>query len=87
MKFWCSTAFMSSKELPEVATMLDEAGYYGALVSDHLIYPKDLKSPYPYSPHPDGRPIWEPETSWPDSWVLIGAMAAVTQHLHFTNSI
>ena len=87
MKFWCSTAFMSSKELPEVAKMLDDAGYHGALVSDHLIYPKDLKSPYPYSPHPDGRPIWEPETSWPDSWVLIGAMAAVTKQLHFTNSI
>jgi probable F420-dependent oxidoreductase len=67
--------------------MLDEAGYYGALVSDHLIYPKELKSPYPYSPHPDGRPIWEPETSWPDSWVLIGAMAAVTKQLHFNNSI
>jgi probable F420-dependent oxidoreductase len=87
MKFWCSTAFMNSPQLPEVARMLDEAGYYGALVSDHLIYPKELKSPYPYSPHPDGRPIWEPETSWPDSWVLIGAMAAVTKQLHFNNSI
>lgn len=87
MKFWCSTAFMSSKELPEVAKMLDDARYHGALVSDHLIYPKDLQSPYPYSPHPDGRPIWEPETSWPDSWVLIGAMAAVTKELRFTNSV
>lgn len=87
MKFWCGTAFMSSPELPEVARMLDEAGYYGALVSDHLVYPKDLGSPYPYSPHPDGRPIWEPETAWPDSWVLIGAMAAVTKQLHFSNSV
>jgi len=87
MKFWCSTAFMSSPQLPPVARMLDEAGYHGALVSDHVIYPKQLSSPYPYSPHPDGRPIWEPETSWPDSWVLIGAMAAVTTQLHFSNSI
>ena len=87
MKFWCSTAFMSSPELPAVARMLDEAGYHGAMVSDHLIYPKQLESPYPYSPHPDGRPIWEPETSWPDSWVLIGAMAAVTERLHLSNNI
>lgn len=87
MKFWCSTAFMSSPELPAVARMLDEAGYHGAMVSDHLIYPKELRSPYPYSPHPDGRPIWEPDTSWPDSWVLIGAMAAVTERLHLSNNI
>ena len=36
MKFWCSTAFMSSSELPAVATMLDDAGYHGAMLSDHL---------------------------------------------------
>jgi probable F420-dependent oxidoreductase len=87
MKFWCSTAFMSSRELPAVATMLDDAGYHGAMLSDHLIYPRELKSPYPYSPHPDGRPIWEPETSWPDSWVLIGAMASITTNLHLSNNI
>ena len=87
MKFWCSTAFMSSPELPKVAQMLDQAGYHGALMSDHVIYPKELRTPYPYSPHPDGRPIWDPETSWPDSWVLIGAMAAVTERLHLSNNI
>lgn len=87
MKFWCSTAFMSSPQLPAVARMLDESGYHGAVVSDHLVYPKELKSAYPYSPFPDGRPIWDAETAWPDSWVLIGAMAAVTERLQFTNSI
>lgn len=87
MKFWSSTAFMSSPELPAVAKMLDESGYHGAMLSDHVIYPRDLKSPYPYSPHPDGRPIWEPDTAWPDSWVLIGAMASITERLQFTNNI
>jgi probable F420-dependent oxidoreductase len=87
MRFWGGTAFMRTTEVPAVATMLDEAGYHGVFVSDHVIYPKQLSSPYPYSPHPDGRPIWEPETSWPDSWVLIGAMAAVTKQLRFSNSV
>jgi probable F420-dependent oxidoreductase len=87
MKFWCGTAFMRSPELVQVARYLDAAGYHGAMLSDHVIYPKDLQSPYPYSPHPDGRPIWEPETAWPDSWVLIGAMAAVTERLHLSNNI
>ena len=62
-------------------------GYHGVMVSDHVCYPRELKSPYPYSPHDDGRPIWEPETSWPDTWVLIGAMIGATKNLHFSNNI
>ena len=87
MKFWCATAFMSTRELVHIATLLDEAGYHGLMVSDHLMYPRDLASPYPYSPHPDGRPIWDPETSWPDPWVLIGAMSSVTTQLQFATNV
>lgn len=87
MKFWCATAFMQTPELVPIARLLDEAGYHGLMVSDHLVYPRQLESKYPYSPHPDGRPIWEPEASWPDPWVLIGAMSSVTSQLHFTTNI
>ncbi len=87
MKFWCATAFMKTKQLVHIAQLLDEAGYHGLMVSDHLVYPKNLQSKYPYSPHPDGRPIWEPETAWPDPWVLIGAMTSVTKQLNFTTNI
>ena len=87
MKFWCATAFMKTKQLVHIAQLLDEAGYHGLMVSDHLVYPKNLQSKYPYSPHPDGRPIWEPETAWPDPWVLIGAMTSVTRQLNFTTNI
>jgi probable F420-dependent oxidoreductase len=87
VKFWAVTAFMRSDELIGIAQLLDEAGYHGVAVSDHVCYPRELKSPYPYSPYPDGRPIWEPETSWPDTWVLIGAMVGATKRLHFTNNI
>ena len=59
MKFWCATAFMKTKQLVHIAQLLDEAGYHGLMVSDHLVYPKNLQSKYPYSPHPDGRPIWD----------------------------
>jgi probable F420-dependent oxidoreductase len=87
VKFWAVTAFMRTDELVDLARSLDEAGYHGVTISDHLCYPRALASPYPYSPHPDGRPIWEPETSWPDTWVLIGAMIGATRNLHFTNNI
>ena len=54
-------------------------------MSDHIFYPRDLSTPYPYSP--DGTPIWPPETAWPDNWVTIGAMAAVTERLQFGTSV
>ncbi len=85
MQFWSGTAFMDMTEAIAVATMLDDAGYDGIVASDHMIYPRDLSSPYPDSA--TGKPGWEPETAWPDSWVMIGAMAAVTQRLRFSNAI
>jgi alkanesulfonate monooxygenase SsuD/methylene tetrahydromethanopterin reductase-like flavin-dependent oxidoreductase (luciferase family) len=59
---------MKTTEIVAVARMFDEAGYDGLICSDHLIYPRELSSPYPDSP--TGRPGRPPETAWPDSWVL-----------------
>jgi probable F420-dependent oxidoreductase len=84
MQFWSGTAFMPATEAVAVAAMLDDAGFDGIVSSDHLIYPRELKSAYP---SPTGRPGWSPDTGWPDSWVLIGAMAAVTSRLRFSNAV
>ena len=43
------TAFMDTSEAIPVARMLDEAGYDGMVTSDHMIYPRELSSPYPDS--------------------------------------
>jgi probable F420-dependent oxidoreductase len=85
MQFWSGTAFMKTTEAVAVARMFDEAGYDGIVASDHMIYPRELASPYPDSP--TGKPMWTPDTAWPDSWVLIGAMAAVTSRLRFSNAV
>lgn len=84
MQFWSGTAFMDAAEALAVARMLDEAGYDGVICADHLVYPRNLTSPYP---SPTGRPMWSPDTGWPDSWILIGAMAAVTRRLRFSNAV
>jgi probable F420-dependent oxidoreductase len=31
--------------------------------------------------------MWQPDTPWPDPWVLIGAMAAVTERIRFGTNI
>lgn len=85
MQFWSGTAFMDTRDALVVAPLLDEAGFDGIVCSDHMIYPRELSSPYPDSD--TGKPGWAPETAWPDSWVLIGAMAAVTERLRFSNAV
>ena len=85
MQFWSGTAFMKATDSVAVAKMLDDAGFDGIVTSDHMIYPRELSSPNPDSP--SGRPGWEPDNPWPDSWVLTGAMAAVTSRLRFSNAV
>src|ERR1700754_1879923 len=85
MQFWSGTAFMQTSEALAVARMFDEAGYDGIVCADHMIYPRELASPYPDLP--TGKALWSPDTVWPDSWVLSGAMAGVTRRLRFSNAV
>jgi len=87
VEFWASTAFTPPEHLVPLARAADEAGVHGILMSDHIFFPKHRDSRYPYSPYEDGRPIWEPETPWPDPWVTIGAMAGSTTRVKFGTSI
>jgi probable F420-dependent oxidoreductase len=87
VRFWQSTAFSPPEQYLPLAKAADDAGIHGIVMSDHVFFPQQLRSRYPYSPYEDGRPIWEPSTPWPDVWVTIGAMAAVTERLRFSTSI
>lgn len=85
MKFWLAVAFADAAELHALARAADDSGWHGLTVSDHIVYLRELSTPYPYTP--DGKPGWEPDTSWPDPWVTIGALSAVTTRLRFTTNI
>lgn len=85
MKFWQATAYLDPSQLLDLARATEEAGFEGLMVSDHIAYPENLSSPYPYTD--DGKPPFERETPWPDPWVAIGAMGAVTERLRFSTNI
>lgn len=85
MRFWASAAFFAVPDYLALAPAIEAAGVEGMLLSDHIFFPKQLESPYPYSA--DGLPGWPPDTPFPDCWVTIGAMAAVTSRLRFSTSV
>jgi probable F420-dependent oxidoreductase len=85
VKFVTSLAFCEPRSYCALARAAEEAGFHAVAVSDHVVHPERIKAPYPYTP--DGSPRWEPFTPWPDPWVAVGAMAAVTRRLRFVTSI
>lgn len=85
MKFWQSVTFSQPDELLPVARIAEDVGFTGVFVSEHVFYPRELASKYPYSP--DGAPVFTAETPWLDPWVQIAAMAAVTKTLRFVTGV
>lgn len=85
MKFYVSSAFLKADEIVEIAKAADELGYEGMAIPDHVVNLETLSTPYPYTP--DGERRWQPFTDWLDPWVLVGALAQVTQRLKFVTTV
>jgi probable F420-dependent oxidoreductase len=85
MKFCASLAFSDPKHFLELAKSAEAAGWDYLVTSDHVVHPERIDSPYPYTE--DNAPRWEAPAPWPDPWVAISAMAAVTERVRFLTSI
>ena len=85
MRFSLSTAYLPVTELPVLAQAADRLGYHAMAVPDHVVDLETLQTPYPYTA--DGERRWDRDAAWPDPWVLIGSLAAVTTRLRFFTSV
>jgi probable F420-dependent oxidoreductase len=78
-------AFLPTDELVPIARAADELGYAALAIADHVVDLEKIATPYPYED--DGSRRWGHDTEWPDPWVLVGALSAVTTRLTFFTSI
>lgn len=85
MRFSISSAFQPVDHLLELARAADGLGYHAISMADHVVDLEELETPYPYTP--DGARRWDVTAEWPDPWVLIGALAAVTTRVRFFTSV
>ncbi len=85
MRFSIATAYLDPSELAPIARLADELGYHAMALADHVVNLETLDTKYPYTA--DGARRWAPFTPWVDPWVSIGALAAVTERLHFFTNI
>ncbi len=85
MKFWQSLAFVEMDQMVELAICCEEHGFHGVSYGDHLVTTKDQVDEYLY--RDSGTIFWNPQTHWPDPWVVTAALAQVTTRLHFLSTI
>jgi probable F420-dependent oxidoreductase len=63
-------------DMPGIAARAEAAGYDAVFVPDHVVFPVQVDSPYPYSP--DGSFPFALDTPLYDPWVVLGTIAAAT---------
>lgn len=85
MKFWQSLAFVELDQMVELARFCEEAGFHGVSFGDHLVTTKEQVDEYLY--RDGGNIFWNPETHWPDPWVMTAALAQATTSLQFLSTI
>ncbi len=85
MRFWQAVTWVETEQLPGIARCAEELGFYGLMGGDHAVYPETIAPDYPYSEN--GLPPMRPEDEYPDQWVSIAAMAAVTRRIRLTTGV
>jgi probable F420-dependent oxidoreductase len=85
LKFYLVHNFETPAESIALAKHADTVGFHGLSVGDHLFYPLEPSTPYPYSE--TGAPPFALDRPWPDVWVLIGALGQVTSKLTFRTNV
>lgn len=85
MKFWQSLAFVELDQIVELAQFCEALGFHGVSYGDHLVTTKEQVDEYLY--RAGGNIFWNPDTHWPDPWVLTAALAQATTRLEFLTTI
>jgi probable F420-dependent oxidoreductase len=85
VKFAASLAFTDTEDYVELAEVAEQHGWDTLVLSDHLVHPAKIAAQYPY--REDGQRPWEAPDHWPDVWVAMAAMGAVTRRLHFLTGV
>ncbi len=85
MKFVTGFVWIDPRQYVPLAQTAEEAGWDGIVLSDHLVHLETIETPYPYND--TGQRPWQASDPYPDVWVSIGAMAAVTSRIQFLQGV
>ncbi len=76
---------IAGEKIARVARRAEELGYDSLWVSDHIVFPIELTSPYPYSP--DGKLPLDPTHPLLEPFTVLSYAAAVTKTVKLGTSV
>ncbi|HXG21249.1 MAG TPA: LLM class F420-dependent oxidoreductase [Methylomirabilota bacterium] len=76
---------IEGEKIARLARRAEELGYDSVWVSDHIIFPTVLRSPYPYSP--DGKLPLDPTLPLLEPFTVLSYAAAVTKTVKLGTSV
>jgi probable F420-dependent oxidoreductase len=71
--------------VPVLAQTLEAAGYDSLWVSDHIVMPREIRSPYPFAA--DGKATWPSDTPYLDAIIALALAAAVTERVRLGTAV
>jgi probable F420-dependent oxidoreductase len=85
MQFWQALAFTHPDDLLELAPVVEEAGFEGIMLADHIFSPERYTSRYPYDA--SGEAPFDGSTPFPESFATISALSMITTTLRFLTNV
>ena len=68
-----------------MAATLERAGFESIWTSDHVVFPREVKSPYPFAS--DGRMTWPADVDYLEPVVALSAMTSTTSSAELGTSV
>lgn len=85
VRFHALLRFLPGREALELAPLAESLGFDGVTVPEHVVTPWSPPGSYPYSA--DGQAPFRLDSAFPDSFVLLGAIAALTDRLRLLTGV
>jgi probable F420-dependent oxidoreductase len=80
-----SGALPLERGIPQMASMLERAGFESLWVSDHIVMPAAIESRYPFAA--DGRATWSSATPYLDALIALALAAASTARVRLGTAV
>ena len=80
-----SGAIAMQRNPAEMARELEEAGFDSIWVSDHIVFPLETASRYPFAA--DGKPTWPFDTPYLEPMVVLAAVTSTTRRASIGTSV
>jgi probable F420-dependent oxidoreductase len=88
MRFVLYGTYIPAAQLTAVARWAEALGFAAISVPDHVVYPHETATPYPYEGDPEtGLAPWDPDCEWPDPFVSATAILGATQRLQVITGV